>query len=80
MNIFYWQFLNLGLSTVHKLFCHFLLSNVLQKRGKFPLLIALLLAASSCDVNRVWLQRDIRKDPLSPTSSVKYRAVGYHER
>ena len=50
----YWLFLNLGLSTVHKHFCDFLLNNVLQKRGKFPLLISLLLAASGCGVNRVW--------------------------
>ena len=33
----------------------------LQKRGKFPLLIALLLAPSGCGVNTAWLQRDVRK-------------------
>ena len=36
----------------------------LQKRGKFPLLITLLLAPSGCGVNRAWLQRDVRKGTL----------------
>ena len=71
----YWLFLNLGLSTVHKHFLRFLLNNVLKKRGKFPLLISLLLAASGCGVNRVWLQCDVRKGMLSHASSVKYKAV-----
>ena len=38
-----------------------MLSKFLQKEGKFPLLIALLLAPSGCSVNRAWLQRDVRR-------------------
>ena len=45
MNIFNWLFLNLVLSSPSFL-------RFLQKRGKFPLLISLLLAASGCSVNR----------------------------
>ena len=41
-----------------------MLNEFLQKRGKFPLLIAFLLVASCCSVNRVWLQRDVRKGTL----------------
>ena len=59
MNFFYWLFLNLGLSSVQKVFGGFLLNNVQQKRGKFLLLISSLLAASGCGVNRAWLQRDV---------------------
>ena len=80
MKIFYWLFLNLGLSIVHKKIEDFLLINVLQKGGKFQLLISLLLAASGCCVNRAWLQCDVRKGTLSHACSVKYRAVGYLER
>ena len=49
--------------------------NILQKRGKFSLLISLLLAASGCSINRPWLQRDVRKGTLSHASKVKYKAV-----
>ena len=48
-----------------------MLDNVLQKRGKFPLLIALLLDPSGCGVNRAWLHRDVRKGTLSHVSCVK---------
>ena len=61
----YWLFLNIGLSMVHQNKLRFLLNNVLQKQGKFPLLISLLLAASGCGVNRAWLHRDVRKGNLS---------------
>ena len=64
MNIFYWLFFNLEVSTVHIYFWRFLLNEFLQKRGKFPLLIACLLAPSCCGVNRAWLQRDITKGTL----------------
>ena len=61
MKNFYWLFFNLRLSTVHIYFWRFLLNEFLQKRGKFPLVIAFLLAPSGCSVNRAWLQRDVRK-------------------
>ena len=41
-----------------------MLNELLQKRGKFPLLIAFLLAPSGCGVNGEWLQRDVRKGTL----------------
>ena len=43
---------------------------MLQKRSKFPLLIALLLAPSGCGVNRAWLQRDVRKETLTPSPAL----------
>ena len=36
-----------------------------KQRGQFPLLIACVLAPSSCGVRRVWLQCDIRKGTLN---------------
>ena len=35
-----------------------------KQRGQFPLLIACVLAPSSCGVRRAWLQRDVRKGML----------------
>ena len=65
MKFFYWLLFNLGLSIVHVyIFGDFLLNKFLQKRGKYPPLIAFLLAPTSCGVNRVRLQRDIRKGTL----------------
>ena len=63
MKHFYWLFFNLGLLFT-KIFVDFLLTEFLQKRGKFPLLIALLLALPGCGVNRAWLQCDVRKGTL----------------
>ena len=63
MKNFYCLFFNLGLST--QIFGEFLLNEFLQKRGKFPLLIAFLQAPSGCRVNRAWLQRDVRKGTCS---------------
>ena len=51
MKKMYWLFLNLGLSTVHKIFLRFFAQQC-SKKGKFPLLISLRLVASSCGVNR----------------------------
>ena len=64
MNIFYWLFFNLGLSTVHINFGNFLLNKFRQKRGKFPLLIAFLLAPSRCGVNRAWFNVTSEKERL----------------
>ena len=64
MNIFYWLFFNLGLSTVEIHFWRFFTQRVSAKRGKFPLLIAFLLAPSGCGVNWAWLQHDVRKGML----------------
>ena len=60
----YWLFFNLGLSTVHINIWRYFAQRVSAKRGKFPLLIALLLAPSGCSVNKAWLQHDVRKGML----------------
>ena len=75
MKNIYCLFLHLGLSTAHNFWGDFLLNNVQQKPGKFPLLIPLLLAASGCGVKRAWSKRDVRKRTLSHAFTVKYRAV-----
>ena len=70
MNIFC-LFLNLRLSTFHKTILRFFAQRCFAKRGKVPLLIALLLDSSGCDVNRAWVQREIRKGTLLHASRVK---------
>ena len=63
MNIFC-LFLNLGLSTFHQKKLRFFAQQCFAKR-------ALLLDSSGCNVNRAWLQSDIRKGTLLHASSVK---------
>ena len=76
MKHFYLLSPNLGLSTVHINVWRFFAQRISAKRGKFPLLIAFLLAPSGCGVNRAWLQRDIRKGTLVHCRALRLQING----